>query len=117
MVKRCAALDIDTVDRHPSIKEQRAQRHVTFSRSLKQPILADLTASLTQRKDAEATGVRHHVQTRVLHQRDDALIAVEGTSADRHVEPLDAQLRQCDDDGFPQRLQAAAVLPNLPDTP
>ena len=44
----------------------------------------------------------------LLHQRNDTLVLVESTSADRHVEPLDAQLRQCSDDGFLQRLQRPA---------
>ena len=69
--------------------------------------------SLAQRKNGEATGVRHHVQTRAFRQRDDTLVVVESTPADRHVEPLDAQLRQFLDDGFPKCLQAAAVFPNL----
>ena len=112
LVKRCQAITILAVDRHPRIKVQRAQRHVTFSRRSAQPSLADLTTSLTQRFDAEATGVRHHVQTRSVLQRNDALV-VKSTSADRHVEPLDAQLRQCDDDGFLQCLTGAACFPNL----
>ena len=77
-----------------------------------QPILADLTTGLTQRKNAEDTGVRHHVQTHRLVERNDTLV-VQSTSADRHVEPLDAQLRQCFDDGVLKRLQGAAVFPNL----
>ena len=40
--------------------------HATFVYSLKQPSLADLTASLTQRKEAEGTAGRRHVQTDVL---------------------------------------------------
>ena len=99
----------NTVNRHPSIKVQRAQRHIALGCRRKQPSLADLTASLTQRKDAEATAVRRHV----LRQGNDALVIVETTSADRHVEPLDAQLRQCDDDGFLQRLNGAAFFPDL----
>ena len=70
-------------------------------------------ASLTQRKNTDDTAVWHHVQADGLLQRKDTLVAVEGTSADRHVEPLDAQLRQCLDDGFPQCLKAPAVFPNL----
>ena len=112
-VKWSLALDIHTVNWHPSIKVQRAQRHVTDLGCAKQPILADLMASLTQRKYAEATGVRHHVQARGVIQRNDSFVIVESTSADRHVEPLDAQLRQCFDDGFLQRLQRPAVFPNL----
>ena len=57
-VKRYPAITIDTVDRHPSIKVQRAQRHVTFDHYISKSSLAGLTASLTQRKNAEATGVR-----------------------------------------------------------
>ena len=112
VVKKCPALIIQ-VDRHPSIEVQRDQRHITFFGCTKQPSLADLTASLTQRKNAEATGVRHHVQTDRVLQRNDTLVVLESTSADRHDEPLDAQLRQFLDDGFPKCLQAAAVFPNL----
>ena len=60
--KRCPAVSVCAVKRHPSIKVQRAQRHVTFCFCIEQPSLADRTASLTQRKNAEATGVRRHVQ-------------------------------------------------------
>ena len=67
-VKRCEALTIPAVNRHPGIKVQRAQPIVTLSRRIEQPVLADLTASLTQRFDGEATGVRHHVQTRSVLQ-------------------------------------------------
>ena len=112
-VKRCESSIIHAVDRHPSIKVQRDQRYVICAHRLKQPILVDLTASLTQRKNAEATGVRHHVQAHRVHQRNDTLVIVESTSADRHVEPLDAQLRQCFDDGFLQCLQRPALFPNL----
>ena len=70
-VKRCPAITILAVDRHPRIKVQRAQPHVTFSRRFAQPSLADPTASLTQRFDAEDTGVRHHLQTRSVLQRND----------------------------------------------
>ena len=122
-VKRCGVTTIvdigaiHTDDWYPSIKVQRDLRHVASSCRLKQLILAyPLTASLTQRRNAGARAngaVRHQVQARVLLKRNDALVVVESTSADRHVEPLDAQLRQFSDDGFPKRLQAAAVFPNL----
>ena len=112
-MKRCVAIIIYAVKRHPSIKVQHARCHVTVICGIQQPILADRTARFTQRKNAEATGVRHHVQTRVFLKRNDPLVVVESTSADRHVEPLDAQLRQCFDNGFLQRLKGAAVLPNL----
>ena len=72
--------------------------HVTFVYSLKQPSLADLTTSLSQRKNAEATGVRHHVQTDRVLQRNDTLVVVESTSADRHVEQhkaVVAEIRCC----------------------
>ena len=69
-------------------------------------------ASLTQRKNAEATGVRRHVQARRLLQRNDTLV-VESTSADRHVEPLDAQLRELLDKAFFQCLKGTAAFPNL----
>ena len=114
-VKWCLTARIHTVDRHPSIKVQRAQRHVlsrTNCYGMKQHSLAGFTTSLTQRKNAEATGVRHHVQTHRVYQRN-TLVLVKSTSADRHVEPLDAQLRQCFDDGFLQCLQRPAVFPNL----
>ena len=62
---------IDAVKRHPSIKVQRAYRHVTVCYGSKQPSLADLTTSLTQRNNAEATGVRHHVQAHGVLQRND----------------------------------------------
>ena len=104
---------IDAVKRHPSIKVQRAYRHVTSLRRSKQPSLADLTASLTQRNNAEATGVRHHVQAHGVLQRNDPLVVVESTSADRHVEPFGAQLRQSLDDGFLQRPKGPARFPNL----
>ena len=110
--KRCLVIIIYTVNRYPSIKVQRAERHVTFESCTKQRSLADLTAGLTQRKNAEDTGVRRHVQTHRLVERNNTLV-VQSTSADRHVEPLDAQLRQCFDDGFLKRLQGAAVFPNL----
>ena len=74
-VKRRPAISISAVDRHPSIKVRRAQGHVTFARRLKQPVLVDLAASLTQRKSAEATSVRHHVQTRGLLQRNDLKVS------------------------------------------
>ena len=78
--KRCLAIIIYAVNRHPSIKVQHAQRHVAVSRCAKQPSLADLTASLTQRKNAEATAVRHHIQARSVHQRNDTLVIVESAS-------------------------------------
>ena len=122
-VKRCGVTTIvdigaiHTGDWYPSIKVQRDLRHVASSCRLKQLILAYLKASLTQRRNAgaraNAGAVRHQVQARVLLKRNDALVVVESTSADSHVEPLDAQLRQSLDDGFPKRLQAAAVFPNL----
>ena len=43
-----------------TIKVQRAQPIVTICRRIEQPGLTDLTASLTQRFDGEAMGVRHH---------------------------------------------------------
>ena len=113
VMKRCVVINIDAVKRHPSIKVQRARCHGTLFCRGKQPSLADLTASLTQCKNAEATGVRHHVQAHGVLQRNDPLVVVESTSADRHVEPFGAQLRQSLDDGFLQRPKGPARFPNL----
>ena len=135
-VKRCGVTTIvdigaiHTGDWYPSIKVQRDLRHVASSCRLKQRILAYLMASLTQRRNAGArangalrlAALRHQVQTDILLKRNDALVVVESTSADRHVEPLDAQLRPRR--WLPEAPASCGSLPQpppppcaLPDTP
>ena len=70
----------------------------TFVGRSKQPSLADLAASLTQRKNADATGVRHHVQTHRLLERNDSKVSQVVDSRIRFTLRLDdaAALAACD---------------------